>query len=271
MKRIISIVLILIVYIVIFFWFLASLPNTKDIYSKRIVDINSYINDNYEDYTLVNENTLNYKAVYSQTNLSLFYHPVPGGDGSIKLGSEGNCALSSIYNSICATINPISVLEKAVPEEELASDSLIKRQGEIYLPSLYLYIRNVAIRKYDKFEDFHFDELKAIYIEVASSYGEVSYHIHKKLDNNALNEIIKYVDEGFSPILNLYNHPYYKNHTVAVTGYKTYIANDEEITILEIIDGQKNENNAFNAAYLDFTNIKKGKGTVQFFKIKNIN
>jgi hypothetical protein len=270
MKRIISIVLILIVYIVILFWFLASLPNTKDIYSKRIVDINSYINDNYEDYTLVNENTLNYKAVYSQTDLSLFYHPFPGGDGSIKLGSEGNCALSSCYNSICATINPRSVLEKAVPEEELASDSLIKRQGEIYLPSLYLNIRNIAIKKYDKFEDFHYDELKAIYIEVASSYGEVSYQIHKKLDNNALNEIIKYIDEGFSPILNLYSHPYYKNHAVAVTGYKTYMANDEELTILEIIDGLKNKNNDLNVAYLDFTNIKdnKGKGSVQLFKIK---
>jgi hypothetical protein len=48
------------------------------------------------------------------------------------------------------------------------------------------------------------------------------------------------------------------------------MANDEELTILEIMDGQKNENNAFNAAYLDFTNIKdnKGKGSVQLFKIK---
>ena len=235
----------------------------------KIFDTNLYIIDKYDSgYKLESENSLDYITNLTQMDLSVYLKHDAG-----KVYSEGNCGVVSVYNAVQAmqSLGLFARMEASytrafynpiVDESDIHGQYIF--QGSNYVnsipngtnwPVLYINVRREAINIKGKPEGLTIYQSATLMEEVASLYNYSINCSVKLAYQGKFDEVMQNIDSFQASLFSTASGTY-ENHTMCITGYKTYkketkvlgITSVKKVLFYELQDGY-----ATNVLYYDIS------------------
>lgn len=249
-----------------------ALTSCKQMVNERITDLTAYIQENYgSDFKVTKDASLS-SSLKSQLDLSAYIKKV---DGNKKI-TEPNCAIVSVYNALQTiqihndntgfpSANDVEVYNVFKEEPKLLStlDSFELKSETIVFPKLYITVRQMALKKFDKAFALSFSESIELAEAVAKEYDyNLNYEYNMKInDTDTFKKVVSMIENKKAGILSINAGGFYGSHQLCIIGYATVSNGSKTYNFYKVLDGYN------GIAYFDLKDYAETKaiGTTVYF------